>query len=184
MANLLIKDSQRLTYELMATTDADLLWQLDQDSEVMRYINGGKKTSKSDIDDIMLPRMDKYRDAENGWGIWKVCRKSDRIFLGWVLVRPMHFFTEARTDDNLELGWRFHQKYWGNGYATESAKAVMQALRQQKGITNFAAIADKDNHASINIMKKIGMTFLKRDLFIDPLINEVVDYYSIQDYSG
>ena len=183
MTNLYVPDTERLIIELMDSSDADLMWELDQDVEVMRYINGGKPTSREDVEKIMLPRMAKYRNPIDGWGLWKVLLKTDKTFLGWILVRPMHFFNDDRQDDNLELGWRFHQAHWGKGYGTEAARAVMQAIHQQRGITHFSAIVDTNNNASVNIIKKLGMTFEKRDVFRDPLIDEVVDYYTIENYS-
>ena len=183
MTHLHVPDTERLTYALMDDSDAQLLWELDQDVEVMRYINGGEMTSMEDIINTMLPRMNSYRNPEDGWGIWKVLTKSDATYLGWILVRPMHFFSEERDDNNLELGWRFHRQHWGYGYATEAAKALMVSLHDQKGINQFTAIAEQDNNASINIMKKLGMQFDKRELYKDPLLEAIVDYYSIENYS-
>lgn len=182
MNNLHIPDSGRLTFQLMDESHAEDLWQLDQDTEVMRYINGGKISSREDIHEILLPRLFKYRDPEKGWGIWKVILRSDATYLGWILVRPMNFFSGEREDNNLELGWRFFRQHWGSGYGTEATKAIMQALYEQRGITHFSAIADTENVASIHIMKKVGMKFLKTDIVKDPLINAEVDFYTITDY--
>ena len=182
MLDLTIPDSERLTYQLMHSSDGELLWQLDQDEEVMYFINGGNKTSLEDIDEIMLPRMKAYRNPKAGWGLWKTRRMTDGAFLGWVLVRPMHYFNEQRDDSNLELGWRFHRKFWGKGYATEAAKIIMDTIAKQRGISQFSAIVDSENVASIRIMEKLGMSFEKLDVFKDPLIDEVVDYYSIKNY--
>lgn len=180
MNEITINPTERLTFSLMDETDAELMWQLDQDEEVMRFITGGKKTTKQEIQDIMLPRLASYRDPEKGWGLWKVLRSEDMTYLGWILVRPMHFFTEQRDDSDIELGWRFHRSAWGYGYATEAAKAVMEAVAEHTDVTQFSAIADMENVASINIMKKLGMSFLKRDFYKDPLINTEIDYYTVR----
>ncbi|HBI76313.1 MAG TPA: N-acetyltransferase, partial [Alteromonas macleodii] len=52
-----IKDSARLSYHYVTEQDADFLWELDQDELVMKYINGGKKSSKEDIREIFVPRF-------------------------------------------------------------------------------------------------------------------------------
>jgi hypothetical protein len=59
-----VPNSARLTYRLMGPDDADLLWQLDQDEEVMRFITHGKKTSIEDIHAVFIPRMAKYTNYE------------------------------------------------------------------------------------------------------------------------
>ena len=135
------------------------------------------------LQNIMIPRLESYRNPEQGWGLWKTTRIEDQAYLGWILVRPMHYFNEMRNDSDLELGWRFHRQSWGHGYAREAAKTIMDRLCVVRGISQFSAIVDSDNTASIRIMEKLGMSFEKRALFKDPLIDEVVDYYTIKDYA-
>lgn len=173
-----ISNSERLSYALMGPEDADLLFQLDQDEAVMKYINGGKKTTMQEIRDLYLPRLAKYTRPDMGWGMWKVTITDTAEFIGWVLVRPMDFFSDQPQWNNWELGWRFMQKSWGCGYATEAAKQVMKALADVASLNKFSAIAIPDNQASINIMKKLGMHYIKTGAHHDPLGNlEKVVYY-------
>jgi RimJ/RimL family protein N-acetyltransferase len=175
-----IPDSTRLSYQFMSRNDAELFFELDQDSEVMRYINGGKATSMEDILAVSIPRLECYADQNKGWGMWKVSlakHQQTDLFLGWVLVRPMDFFTDTPQWDNLEIGWRLKQIAWGRGYATEAAQAVMAVVTQDPKLDSISAIALKDNLGSINIMKKLGMTFLKKEYVNDPLVETEVVYY-------
>lgn len=174
-----VKDSERLSYALLGTDDADLLYELDQDVEVMRYINGGKMTTMEEVHQVFLPRMAQYTDADKGWGLWKTTVKEGGDFIGWILVRPLDFFAGQPEWDNLELGWRFKRSSWGKGYGTEAAQQIMQSLAAQQKITKFSALALPNNLGSINIMKKLGMTYLKTELHEDPLGDEVVDYYEL-----
>lgn len=171
--------SARLTYRLLDETDGDFLWDLDQDEEVMRFLNGGRKTSRKEINDIFIPRMLNYRNAPAGWGLWQVSLKEgEQAAIGWILVRPKGYFTEQRDDSVIELGWRFKQRSWGKGYATEAAKALM-AYMQSLGNTAFCAIALPQNVASIQIMKKLGMSFSHAELYQDQVFNEEVVVYHI-----
>jgi RimJ/RimL family protein N-acetyltransferase len=164
----------------MSEVHADLLWQLDQDPEVMRFLNGGKVTSRTELEQRFLPRMAAYRDPFNGWGLWQSVEKVSGEFLGWTLVRPMGFFTDRRDDSDLELGWRYKRSSWGNGYATEAAYAIMMAIRQQTGITRFSATVAEENTASIAIMKKLGMSYLKTDHnYPGPNGPETALYYTV-----
>ncbi len=172
-----IKNSDRLSYALMTENDADLLFELDQNPEVMRYINGGSPSTRDEIENKYIPRMMSYRDPIKGWGIWSVTLTNTCEFIGWVLVRPMNFFNEQRNDEDLELGWRFKQTAWGQGYATEAATTVMNAL-EASGTHQFTAIADEANIASTNLMKRLGMTYVKTGLHKDPLGDAMVVYYS------
>lgn len=174
-----INESARLSYRLMDECDGESLFELDQDSAVMKYINDSKPTTRKELETVFLPRMLSYLDPEKGWGIWQVTDKSNNAYIGWILVRPMYFFSEQRDDLDLELGWRFKQETWGKGYATEAASHISQVFAdQQTKIKAFTAIAVKENLASIEVMKKLGMTFVKQAIHKDPLGNWDVVYYS------
>jgi len=163
----------------MDEKDSELLFQLDQDSEVMRFITAGKLTSREEIAEVYIPRMQSFTNKAKGWGLWKITITATQQFIGWVLVRPMDFFTDAPQYNNLELGWRFTRASWGKGYATEAAQAIQNALIAQTNINHFSALAVENNLASINIMKKLGMSFVKKELHIDPVWQEEVVYYQL-----
>ncbi len=174
-----IKPSERLSFRLMDDTDADLLFELDQDPAVMEHINEGKPTSRTEINEVFIPRMMQYRNPDKGWGLWQVNTLEDGVYIGWILVRPMHFFSEMRDENDIELGWRFMQKSWGKGYASEAAKAVMSALHQQVGYQTFSAVAVPGNTSSIRMMEKLGMIYQKTAIHKDPLGDMEAVFYSV-----
>ena len=162
-----INDSKRLSYRLMGENDAHLLCELDQDPLVMKYINGGKPNTLETIKNTFIPRLLQFTDDEKGWGLWQVNTLKDNQFIGWILVRPMDFFTEQRRDDILELGWRFKQLSWGKGYATEAADHIASHLTLNSSYSAFSATALIDNKGSINVMKKLNMQYIKQYIYRD-----------------
>lgn len=164
-----IENSSRLSYLLMGQDDGQALWELDQDPEVMQFINGGQPNSMETMNDILLPRLKAFTNAKKGWGIWQVSNKVSQEYLGWVLVRPVDFFTDTPNFKNVELGWRFFKKAWGKGYATEAAIAITKSIVRQSDIDYVSAFAVADNQASINIMKKMGMKFYRKYDQEDPI---------------
>jgi RimJ/RimL family protein N-acetyltransferase len=174
-----ILPSARLCYKLMTREDSELLFQLDQDPEVMRFINGGKPSSMDQINDVFIPRMESYLNQQKGWGLWQVNISSSNEYIGWILVRPMNFFSDSPELANLELGWRFIQSSWGKGYATEAALHIKNTLAKNDDLKSFSAIAVEDNLGSIAVMKKIGMSYVKTYLHKDPLFESQVVYYQV-----
>lgn len=172
-----IPDSTRLEFNFVTSQDANFLFDLDQDPEVMKYINGGKVTSREQIKEVFLPRLAKYANPEKGWGLWRVTIKESAKDIGWILVRPNLFFSENPEFDNLEVGWRFLQSSWGNGYATEAAEAVVEQVIKLDEVKRISAIAMDGNWGSIKIMEKLGMSFVKQYLHEDPLGDSEVVYY-------
>ena len=53
----------------MGQEDTQAFWALDQDPEVMQFINGGKPSSMETVNKVFIPRLLAYRDVEKGWGI-------------------------------------------------------------------------------------------------------------------
>lgn len=174
-----VPNSERLSFSLISEQEKELLFELDQDPEVMRYINGGKVTTWEEVENIFVPRLNAYRKPEKGWGLWAAHTLDDNTYLGWVLVRPLHFFDdETPTEyDNLELGWRFKRSAWGKGYGTEAAQAVCDVVSQVEGVNKVNALAEKENLGSIRIMEKLGMKYIKDILYRDPLGDVDVVYY-------
>lgn len=172
-----IPNSERLRFKLMTEQDAQLFFELDQNPEVMRYINGGKVTSMADVSNIFIPRMQSYTNAKLGWGQWKVTTIDTNEFIGWVLVRPVNFFSDNPQFDNLELGWRFKKIIWGKGYATEAAKSIALAVSQTDNVSKISAIALEDNLVSTKIMTKLGMKYIKTYMHTNPLGDIEAVYY-------
>jgi RimJ/RimL family protein N-acetyltransferase len=176
-----INNSARLSYRLMTADDAELLYQLDQDPEVMRFISDSVPSSRETIENVLVPRMQAYINRDKGWGIWQVNITETDEYIGWVLVRPMNFFSDSPEFDNLELGWRFCLSSWGKGYASESARHIKDALSVSSENKKFCAIADENNLGSIGVMKNIGMSYVKKYLHTDPLFECQVVYYQIKN---
>ena len=85
-----IPDSARLKFHFMTDADAERFYQLDSDPEVMRYITGRAMT-REDIAAWYIPRLRQYADQNRGWGLWGMTTLEDHRYIGWILVRPMHF---------------------------------------------------------------------------------------------
>jgi RimJ/RimL family protein N-acetyltransferase len=176
-----INNSARLSYQLMTADDAELLYQLNQDPEVMRFISDGNPSSRETIDNVLVPRMQAYLNPNHGWGLWQVNITETNEYIGWVLVRPMNFFSDLPEFENLELGWRFFRSSWGKGYASEAAIQIKDGLAKNPDNKIFSAIADEDNLGSIGVMKNLGMSYIKTYLHIDPLFECKVAYYQIKN---
>ena len=64
----------------------------------------------------------------------------------------------------IDLGYRFKKNAWGHGYATEAARDVLDYGSNQLNLKTIIAKAQVENLASINVLQKIGMQFLKEGL--------------------
>ncbi|MED5511502.1 MULTISPECIES: GNAT family N-acetyltransferase [unclassified Pseudoalteromonas] len=155
-----IARTARLSFRLMDENDAELLYELDNDPEVMKHLTRGKVSTMQTIKEVFIPRLNAYRNEQKGWGLWQVNIIESNTFIGWVLVRPMGFFEQPDFSD-LEIGWRFKRMSWGKGYASEAALAIAKAVSEPEEIKSLSATALKANLGSIKVMEKLGLKFVK-----------------------
>jgi len=81
-------ETERLILRRFTTDDVDNLVELDSDSEVMLRINGGRPTSREDIETDFLPAFLSYYQRFEAYGFWAVIERSTDDFLGWIHFRP------------------------------------------------------------------------------------------------
>jgi RimJ/RimL family protein N-acetyltransferase len=178
--SIVVPDSARLRFRLMDTTDAPLWFKLDQDPEVMRFLNDGQPTTWEEIEQYFIPRVVGFTNVALGHGLWEVADKHTSTYLGWMLARQYGITTSYHEPDNLELGWRLKRECWGKGIATEAANAVMLAVvKNDPSLRVVSAIASAENIASTTVMKKLGMRFVDERVHETPLRNFDCSYYEM-----
>jgi RimJ/RimL family protein N-acetyltransferase len=90
-----------------------------------------------------------------GFGLYAVERKGapEPIGICGVLQRD--------TLDDPDLGFAFLERFWRQGYAYESAAAVMTYARATLGLKRVVAITSPENHDSAKLLHKLGFKFEK-----------------------
>lgn len=134
------------------------LVELDSDPEVMRYLNGGIPTPREMIERESLPRFLTYYERYDGFGIWAAIEKSHGAFIGWFSLRP---HDDSRPEET-ELGYRLRRSTWGQGYATEGARALIRKGFTELGVQRVTANTYEHNTGSRRVMEKGGMTLVRR----------------------
>ena len=91
-------------------------------------------------------------------------------FIGFVgLSIPHH---ELPFGPCVEIGWHFHPRYWGKGYATEAAQEAMRWGFEEKALDEIVAFAVPENSPSIRIMDQLEMTHDPSGDFRHPALPE------------
>lgn len=146
--------TERLALRWFTGGDAAAMEQVLCDPEVMRF-------SRGPADPEVIPgwierRRDDYQRL--GYGLWAVVRAEDDRVLGYC---GLTLFPDIDGDPEIEVGYRLRRDAWGSGYATEAALAVRDHAFDGLGIERLVAIIDPENHASINVARKLGMVHEK-----------------------
>jgi RimJ/RimL family protein N-acetyltransferase len=139
---------------------------LNGDTRVMQYFPSVLTTEQSDN---LASRIRKAL-AERDYGFWAAEAPSVSAFIGFVgLGRPGF---ESHFTPCVEIGWRLAEPYWGRGYASEAASAVLRhafATLELQEVVSFTLPA---NRRSVAVMERIGMTRSEADDFDRPDLPE------------
>lgn len=146
-------ETERLIIREIELRDVDDFYEMDSDPEVHKYILQTPVTSKDEMVEVIKMIRQQYKD--NGIARWAVIDKVSGEMLGWCGIK---FYTDKLNGHQnfYEHGYRFKQKHWGKGYATESSKAVLDWAFRNLNTDAIYAITDIDNKNSIHVLDKLG----------------------------
>ncbi|MEV7886492.1 GNAT family N-acetyltransferase [Streptomyces sp. NPDC002817] len=151
--------TERLRLRAFTEADADVavLFALDNDPDVMRYLNGGRPTSLDAIRTRSLPHLLHDYPCLGTRGFWAAEEKTTGVFLGWFEFRPL----EEHSAEVVELGYRLNKAAWGRGYATEGCRALIDKGFGELGVERVTANTMTVNTGSRRVMEKAGLTFVR-----------------------
>jgi ribosomal-protein-alanine N-acetyltransferase len=132
--------------------DLPLFAEQNADPVVMRFLVGPLTREQSDA---YVARARRHL-TELGFCKWAVEVPGVAPFIGAVGLSPVAF--EASFTPAVEVAWRLHRRYWGQGYATEAAKAAIEDGFNRAGLTEIVALTTLANTVSQRVMEKLGMT--------------------------
>ncbi|QBO57102.1 GNAT family N-acetyltransferase [Chryseobacterium salivictor] len=175
MAKIFV-DTERLILREIISEDIERIFLLDSNPEVMKYI-GVKPVTKLEESEETIQKIRKQY-TENGIARWAVIEKKSNLLIGWcglkLLTDPVNGFKNV-----YELGYRFLPGYWGKGYATESAKGVLEYGFRNMNLNVIYTCAVIQNIDSNKILKdKLG--FEEKATFIDELDHATCYWYELK----
>ncbi|SEG97152.1 Protein N-acetyltransferase, RimJ/RimL family [Nonomuraea solani] len=143
-------ETERLVLRRFTESDADALFALHNDPEVMRHLNGGRPTPRAVIVDQTLPKL-----IDGAY--FAAVERATGEFLGWFCLRP----AENGPADEPELGYRLHKAAWGKGYATEGSLALIAKAFTELGARRVFAQTMTVNLGSRRVMEKCGLRYVR-----------------------
>jgi RimJ/RimL family protein N-acetyltransferase len=103
--------------------------------------------------------------ARAPWLLRAIVRRADTRMVGYVNFHGPPGVNDTGTRDAVELGWTVFPEHRKNGYATETANALMEWARREHRITHFISSTTEDNAASLRVHEKLG--FLRTGEIVD-----------------
>ncbi len=148
----MIFETERLLIRKLILDDLQAFHQLESNPEVLKYATGEVKDfekNKNELNDLIT----KYNKPNNDFWIYAIERKEDKLFIGTVALVKDGF------DD--EIGYRFIEKYWGKGYATEICKGLIAYCKELE-IPKIIGYVVDENIASAKILERFNFKPVKK----------------------
>ena len=155
-------ETERLVLRLPWLEDAAGAAELLGDLEVMRYL-GGEAVPREDVPAVIQKWIDRW-DA-NGVGPFVLERRGDERLVGraGILIWDTRDWRHSTLADagefaQPELGWALAREYWGQGYATEAARAVRDWVWRERGVERLVSLIQEENVRSQAVAWRLGAT--------------------------
>lgn len=167
-----VLETRRLRLRRFTSDDAGHLFDLDGDPEVMRFLTGGSPTPRAVIEADILPRFLHYHERVPGFGFWAGIDKTTGDFIGWFSLRPLD-----EHPGGANLGFRLRRAAWGQGHATEGARALIRRAFEELGVQRVVATTYQDNLASRRATEKAGLILIRTFRFTTADLKRVDTYH-------
>jgi RimJ/RimL family protein N-acetyltransferase len=146
--------TERLRLRHLELTDAAFILDLLNQPAFLRFIGDRNVRSLADAENYLRNGpLEMY--ARQGFGLYLVERKVDGVPLG------ICGLLKREVLEHVDLGYAFLPQYWSQGYAREAALGMLAYARDTLQVKTVVAIVDPQNEASIKLLEKIGMTYLR-----------------------
>lgn len=158
-----ILETERLWLRELSLDDAPVMFELDSDPEVVRYLGRAPLASVDESRQRIAERMlEDY--ARHGFGRWAMLLKAASpsgpdgnepggAFVG---VAGLKWLPEL---NEVDIGYGLLPRYWGRGLATEAARAALEYGFRSLGLSRIIGLVDAPHRASIRVLEKCGLVY-------------------------
>ncbi len=167
LSPMTILRTERLLLRRWREADLEPFHRLNNDPRVLDFLPGPLDRGQCEA---WVERMEAGFD-ELGFGLWAVeveAGPAPKDFIGFVGLEVPRL--DAHFTPCIEVGWRLDADSWGNGYATEAARAALAHGLGPAGLEEVVSFTVTDNLRSRAVMERIGMTHDPADDFDHPRI--------------
>jgi len=150
-------ETERLILRPVLETDLEGMFELDSDPDVHKYLGNKPIKTKEEAKKAIDYIVKQYH--ERGIGRWAVVDKATKEFMGWsgLKLNTKEESYHPNFSDFHDVGYRFIKRFWGKGYATESAKAAIDYAFNTMQLQTVYGITEMGNEASHNVLLKLGL---------------------------
>ena len=145
----IVIQTDRLLLLVPSMDDCGALHELWSDPETMKYIGAGGVWTREQIEERLQRAM--RTQQEHGMTFWTIIERDSGSIIGQGGLVPIEF-----DGPEIELGYRLGRDHWGNGYASEIARASAAYGFGALGVDELVAVCYEENLPSRRVLLKAG----------------------------
>ncbi len=165
MLDTVLKTSRLIIREWRAS-DLAPMTAINQDPKVMEHFFA----LRSEAETRRFIDVNIALHMREGYCLYAVELKGSQQFIGFVGLSPVD--AQISKSPTVEIGWRLGSQFWGKGYATEAALAIMQHAHDNLGISELICFTTVGNFRSSQLMTRLGFNHYAE---------EDCDHFGIED---
>ena len=159
-------ETDRLLLRAWQQADRQPFAEMNADELVMEYFPKPLTSSESDG---LVDHIERHF-KQHQFGLWAAEVKETRTFAGFIGLQVPGF--EAHFTPCVEIGWRLAYPFWGQGFAPEGARAVLDFAFNVAQLDEVVSMTTVENQRSRRVMEKLGMTHTTSEDFEHPSLPE------------
>ncbi len=148
----MVFQTSRLLVRQLIYEDFEPFHEMQSNFKVMQYASGKAQSFEENKADLKKV-IDHYSEDNNGFWVWAIERKSDQEFIGTVAM-----IVDEKNEG--EVGYRLLERHWGNGYASEILKDLIDFGFEKMNLKAVIAYVDVRNIASVKMLDKSILEFI------------------------
>lgn len=149
----MIFETKRLLVRKLKHSDIEGFFELESNPKVLQYATGEPKNYEESKEDLQQ-LIKRYDAPKNDFWIYAVENKENGLFIGTVAL--------VKDDEgNDEIGYRFIERFWGNGCATEICEGLIPYCKSI-GMKKLIGCVVDVNVASAKILERFGFKEIEK----------------------
>lgn len=136
---------------LQLSDASQLLENVFSDSKVANYMSWDCYNNIDEVKNYLIKWQEYYNNDEYYWGVF--------LKEGNTLIGTIYLCDENKNAKVGFISYCLGSKFWGNGYATESVKAILEYGFRELKYNNITTFVAKSNYRSQNLLMRLGFKF-------------------------
>jgi ribosomal-protein-alanine N-acetyltransferase len=146
-------ETERTIWTLLEEKDLPAMTEMSREKDTFRYIRRLEVMTEEEYQQFLLLKLEQIRLGKGyHWAVWL---KADGAFIGAVNLNPIG------NSERLQIGCQLKRDYWGQGFASELTRRVLDFAVREAGLSEVYGVFAKDNAVSRRLLEKLGFVWVE-----------------------